>query len=67
VNQVEQLALARGMEMMEKGESLRKIAAVWKDEFGLPEYDAKSVARIVSRAVAAIDRASEYRAGVGQG
>jgi DNA invertase Pin-like site-specific DNA recombinase len=61
VNELEQSALARGMKMMEEGESLRKIAAIWRDEFGLPEYDAKSVARIVSRATAAIDRASDYR------
>ncbi|SRR6266851_320674 len=61
VNKLEQSALARGMKMMEEGESLRMIAAIWRDEFGLPEYDAKSVARIVSRAMAAIDRASDYR------
>jgi len=57
----EQRALSRGMQMAENGDSLRTIAAVWKDEFGLRDYDAKSVARIVSRAIAAVDRASDFR------
>jgi putative DNA-invertase from lambdoid prophage Rac len=55
-NETELDALSRGREMMEAGESLRKIASVWRDEFGLGDYDAKSVSRFLSRYVASLDK-----------
>lgn len=42
-NTSEQAALARGLALQAEGKSLREIATVWADEFGLPEIDAKSV------------------------
>jgi DNA invertase Pin-like site-specific DNA recombinase len=48
-NSHEQAALARGKALQAEGKSLREIATVWADEFGLAEIDAKSVKRILDR------------------
>lgn len=49
-NAAEQAALARGRALQSEGKSLREIAAVWVEEFGLVKVDAKSVKRILERA-----------------
>ena len=46
----EQAALTRAKILRQQEASLREIARVWVEEFGLPPLDAKSVARIVDRA-----------------
>jgi hypothetical protein len=46
----EQAALTRAKVLRQQEASLREIARVWVEEFGLPALDAKSVARIVDRA-----------------
>jgi hypothetical protein len=53
-NPNEQAAVALGLRMADGGESLRKIAAAWKTE-RLGDYDAKSVARILSRAASRME------------
>jgi putative DNA-invertase from lambdoid prophage Rac len=45
----EQAALKRAREMQQSGKSLRIIAVVWFNEYDLPHYDAKTVARILER------------------
>jgi hypothetical protein len=67
-NVAEQDALRRGRLMQSMGDSLRKIAAVWAREYGLEEYDAKTVQRILARhigqealqASGAVSRVSGY-------
>jgi putative DNA-invertase from lambdoid prophage Rac len=51
-NASEQAALARGRALQAEGKSLRDIATVWADEFGLAKIDAKSVKRILDRVAA---------------
>jgi DNA invertase Pin-like site-specific DNA recombinase len=50
-NPIEQAALTRGKALQAAGKSLREIAAIWVEEFGLTKIDAKSVKRILQRAV----------------
>lgn len=50
-NAAEQAALTRGKVLQTEGKSLREIAAIWSEEFGLAKIDAKSVKRILERAV----------------
>ena len=45
----EQAALTRAKILRQQEASLREIARVWVDEFGLPALDAKSVQRILDR------------------
>ncbi|MET3993729.1 putative DNA-invertase from lambdoid prophage Rac [Bradyrhizobium sp. S3.9.2] len=49
-NAAEQAALTRGRALQTEGKSLREIAAIWSEEFGLAKIDAKSVKRILERA-----------------
>jgi hypothetical protein len=42
-------ALKHGRDMQANGDSLRSIAFVWMNEFGLDKYDAKTVQRILAR------------------
>ncbi|WP_315749593.1 MULTISPECIES: recombinase family protein [unclassified Bradyrhizobium] len=51
-NALEQAALARAKALRAERKSLRFIAGIWADEFGLPLLDAKSVARILAAATA---------------
>jgi putative DNA-invertase from lambdoid prophage Rac len=51
INADEYRAIQIGQWMLSQGHSLRKVAAAWKTECGLPEYDAKSVARILVRPI----------------
>ena len=48
-NATEQAALARGKALQSKGTTLRAIASIWADEFGLKKFDANSVRRILDR------------------
>jgi len=48
-NANEQAALKHGRGMQANGDSLRSIAFVWMSEFGLGQYDAKTVQRILAR------------------
>jgi transposase len=48
-NANEQAALKHGRGMQANGDSLRSIAGVWMSEFGLGQYDAKTVQRILAR------------------
>jgi len=48
-DETEQAALARAKELRE-GKSLREIAAIWAEKFGLPKLDPKSLKRILDRA-----------------
>jgi putative DNA-invertase from lambdoid prophage Rac len=48
-NANEQAALKVGLGMQANGDSLRSIAFVWKSEFGLGQFDAKTVQRILER------------------
>jgi hypothetical protein len=49
-NATEQAALARGKALQSEGATLRAIASIWADEFGLKKFDANSVRRILDRA-----------------
>jgi len=49
-NPTEQAALARGKALQSEGATLRAIASIWADEFGLKKFDANSVRRILDRA-----------------
>ena len=49
-NATEQAALARGKALQSEGATLRAIASIWADEFGLKRFDANSVRRILDRA-----------------
>ena len=42
--------LARGKALQSEGATLRAIASIWADEFGLKQFDANSVRRILDRA-----------------
>ena len=48
-NANEQAALKHGRRMQAKGDSLRAIASVWRTKFGLGQYDAKTLQRILAR------------------
>jgi DNA invertase Pin-like site-specific DNA recombinase len=48
-NAKEQAALKHARGMQANGDSLRSIAFVWMSEFGLGQYDAKTVQRILAR------------------
>lgn len=48
-NPNEQAALTRGRALQSDGYTLREIALIWKDEFKLPQLDAKSIARILAK------------------
>jgi putative DNA-invertase from lambdoid prophage Rac len=48
-NPTEQAALARGKALQSEGATLRAIASIWADEFGLKKFDANSVRRILDR------------------
>jgi DNA invertase Pin-like site-specific DNA recombinase len=49
-NPTEQAALAHGKALQSEGATLRAIASIWADEFGLKKFDANSVRRILDRA-----------------
>jgi DNA invertase Pin-like site-specific DNA recombinase len=49
-NATEQAALARGKALQSEGATLRAIASIWADEFGLKQFDANRVRRILDRA-----------------
>jgi putative DNA-invertase from lambdoid prophage Rac len=48
-NAHEQAALVRGRVLRESGKSYRDIAQAWASEFALPQFDAKSIQRMLSR------------------
>ena len=48
-NPTEQAALTRGKALQSEGATLRAIASIWADEFGLKKLDANSVRRILDR------------------
>jgi hypothetical protein len=43
------MALTRGKALQSEGATLRAIASIWADEFGLKKLDANSVRRILDR------------------
>src|SRR5258707_4761339 len=51
-NANEQAALARGRALRDEGKTYRAIADAWVSELGMRKFDAKSIQRMLSRAVA---------------